>query len=94
PKQVSENVKTERLAILQEELHRQNQRFAQNLLGQELEVLVEKPGRHPGQVVGKSPFLQAVFLQGQSDDIGKIVTVQIDAVEKNSLSGKRVGPLR
>ena len=50
-------------------------------------VLFEKPGRHPGQIVGRSPYLQAVHAEGDEQRIGTIVPVRIDSAAKMSLGG-------
>ncbi len=62
--------------------------FQQSMVGRELPVLLEKPGRKQGQLVGKSPYLHAVHLQATADQVGQIVDVRIVASERNSLSGE------
>ena len=84
-----ESVKAERLAALQELLERQRQDFNRATVGRTLEVLVEKPGRHPGQVAGKSPYLQAVQFDGPADLVGQVVPVRITSQGTNSLFGTR-----
>ncbi|MCG8621693.1 MAG: tRNA (N6-isopentenyl adenosine(37)-C2)-methylthiotransferase MiaB [Proteobacteria bacterium] len=88
--QVPEAVKKERLASLQQLLSAQQQAFNQEKLGQVLEVLVEGDGRHRGQVVGRSPWMQAVHFAGDSSRIGDMVEVKISAIHKYSLAGERV----
>ena len=88
---VDEAVKSERLAELQALLLRQQTAFNAACLGRTLPVLLEKPGRHPGQLVGKSPYLQAVSVVGLNEGIGSVVDVLIDAVLSNSLSGVPAG---
>ena len=56
-------------------------------MGKVLPVLFEKAGRHPGQVVGRSPYLQAVHAEGGEHLIGKIVPVRIESAAKMSLAG-------
>jgi tRNA-2-methylthio-N6-dimethylallyladenosine synthase len=51
-------------------------------------VLFEKPGRHPGQVIGRSPYLQAVHAKGPASLIGKIAPVTIASAAHNSLAGE------
>ncbi len=85
--QVPEPVKTERLAALQELLERQRQDFNRATVGRTLEVLVEKPGRHPGQVAGKSPYLQPVQFDGPADLVGRVVRVAVTGQGSNSLFG-------
>ena len=52
------------------------------------DVLLEKPGRHPGQLAGKSPYLQAVQIDGDGATVGDIVPVTITALGSNSLFGE------
>ena len=90
--QISEAVKSERLARLQNLLETQRQAFNHGTVGQTLDVLLEKPGRHPGQMAGKSPYLQAVQFDSDSHKIGDIVTVRITRAGSNSLFGEVVEP--
>jgi tRNA-2-methylthio-N6-dimethylallyladenosine synthase len=85
--QVPEPVKAERLAALQAVLQRQQRAFNESCVGHVLPVLFEKPGRHPGQLIGRSPYLQSVHAEAAPDRIGEIVPVMIRAVEPNSLAG-------
>jgi tRNA-2-methylthio-N6-dimethylallyladenosine synthase len=90
--QVSEAVKSERLARLQNLLETQRQAFNHGTVGQTLDVLLEKPGRHPGQMAGKSPYLQPVQFDSDSHRIGDIVTVRITGTSTNSLFGEVIEP--
>jgi tRNA-2-methylthio-N6-dimethylallyladenosine synthase len=90
--QVPEAVKAERLARLQNLLETQRQAFNHGTVGQTLDVLLEKPGRHPGQIAGKSPYLQAVQFESDVHRIGEIVTVRIVRAGSNSLFGEWVKP--
>jgi tRNA-2-methylthio-N6-dimethylallyladenosine synthase len=83
--QVDEDVKSERLERLQALLLKQQQDFAQSLVGKRMEVLLEKPGRMPGQLIGRSPWLQSVNLDAKALKIGDIVNVRITATGPNSL---------
>ena len=85
--QVPEPVKTERLAALQALLLQQQRAFNAACIGSALPVLFEKPGRHQGQLVGRSPYLQAVHAEAPADRIGEIVPVMIRAAQPNSLAG-------
>jgi tRNA-2-methylthio-N6-dimethylallyladenosine synthase len=85
--QLPEEVKTERLAVLQALLARQQRDFNAACIGQVMPVLLEKPGRHPGQLVGRSPYLQSVHLAAAADRVGDILPVRIAAASQNSLSG-------
>ena len=87
PKQVAEEVKAERLYRLQALLEEQKQGFNAGLIGMTLPVLFEKTGREPGQLSGRSPYLQAVFAEGPESLIGEIVPVEITGTKPNSLAG-------
>jgi tRNA-2-methylthio-N6-dimethylallyladenosine synthase len=84
--QVPEPVKSRRLAALQGLLNEQQRAFNESCVGRVLPVLFEKPGRHPGQLIGRSPYLQAVHADAPGDRIGDILTVRIAAVQPNSLA--------
>lgn len=89
--QVPEEVKAERLSILQDELFSQQKAFNQSLIGQKLPVLIEKLGRHEGQMVGRSPYLQAVYFDAPPNmQIGDMVTIDITGNSLNSLNGEVV----
>ena len=85
--QVPDPVKIERLAVLQALLARQQRDFNQGCIGRVLPVLLEKPGRHTDQLVGRSPYLQSVHLTTDKERIGDIVPVSIAGASQNSLSG-------
>ncbi|WP_165498254.1 tRNA (N6-isopentenyl adenosine(37)-C2)-methylthiotransferase MiaB [Siculibacillus lacustris] len=88
--QIAESVKVERLARLQALIDRQTRDFNLSRLGMTMDVLLEKPGRRPGQLAGRSPWLQAVHLDAPVDLLGTIVPVRIDAVMTYSLSAVRL----
>jgi tRNA-2-methylthio-N6-dimethylallyladenosine synthase len=85
--QVSEHVKSDRLAALQLALDKQKRQFNEACIGKILTVLLEKPGRHDGQMVGRSPYLQSVHVAAAMDSIGEIVPALISEATVNSLSG-------
>ena len=87
PGQVAEEVKDERLARLNALLDEQQKAFNASQVGKVLPVLFEKSGRHPGQLSGRSPYLQAVHCDGPDRLIGKIVPVRIETAAKMSLAG-------
>ena len=88
PGQVAEEVKAERLARLQALLDEQQAAFNAAQTGRTMDVLFERPGRHPGQVLGRSPYLQAVHADGPADLIGRIVQVRIARAARGSLTGQ------
>jgi len=86
--QVPEEAKADRLARLQALLNEQQAAFLQAQVGRTLPVLVERPGRKAGQMVGRSPHLQAVHLEAGADMARDIVDVAITAAGPNSLAGR------
>jgi tRNA-2-methylthio-N6-dimethylallyladenosine synthase len=90
--QVPESEKEARLAILQAAIERNRQAFNTGCLGTTFDILFERPGRHPGQLVGRSPYLQAVQVQAPSTRIGELASVTITEVGSNSLFGSLAHP--
>ncbi|HUF56507.1 MAG TPA: tRNA (N6-isopentenyl adenosine(37)-C2)-methylthiotransferase MiaB [Thermohalobaculum sp.] len=86
--QVPEDVKAERLSRLQALLAEQQDAFQRAMVGRRMPVLIEKPGRHPGQMVGRSPWLQAVHLDAEASLTGRIVDVAITEARPHSLAGR------
>jgi tRNA-2-methylthio-N6-dimethylallyladenosine synthase len=85
--QVPEPVKAERLHRLQATIDRHQAAFNARCLGATFEVLLEKPGRHSGQLVGRSPYLQPVQVMAPQNRIGEIVRVRVTRIGPNSLHG-------
>jgi tRNA-2-methylthio-N6-dimethylallyladenosine synthase len=90
--QVPETVKTERLARLQALIALQTQAFNRSMVGRVLPVLFERPGRHAGQLVGRSPYLQGVHAAAPVSLLGTVADVAIEEVHANSLAGRLSGP--
>jgi tRNA-2-methylthio-N6-dimethylallyladenosine synthase len=88
--QIPEAIKTERLAALNDLITTQMRDFGKSVVGRTLDVLIEKPGRMPGQIGGRSPYLQAVHMAGPEGLIGSIQKVLIVAAGNNSIEGKIV----
>jgi tRNA-2-methylthio-N6-dimethylallyladenosine synthase len=89
--QVPEDVKADRLYRLQALLNEQLQAFNRSCVDQTLPVLIEKKGRNPGQMIGRSPFLQSVHADLPESSIGKLVLLKITKTMTNSLTGQYVG---
>jgi tRNA-2-methylthio-N6-dimethylallyladenosine synthase len=85
--QVAEDVKTERLARLQASINRHQSAFNARCRGLTLDVLLDKPGRLPGQLTGRSPYLQTVNVMAPSHMIGEMVAVTITDIGANTLFG-------
>ena len=87
PGQVDEIAKDARLQELQALLRDQQTAFNQACAGLTLPVLITGPGRRPGQIAGRSPYLQPVHLNGPVSLAGQVIPVRIDNANPNSLSG-------
>ena len=85
--QVDEDTKSERLQRLQAAIDRNQAAFNRGCLGRTVDVLFERPGRHPGQIVGRSPYLQPVQVNAPASLIGEIASVTITEIASNSLFG-------
>jgi tRNA-2-methylthio-N6-dimethylallyladenosine synthase len=85
--QVAEPEKEARLAALQDLLAAQQQAFNAGQVGRRLSVLITGRGRHPGQIAGRSPYLQAVHLTAPERLIGQEIDVTIAAAGPRSLAG-------
>jgi len=88
PFQVDDDVKTERLSRLQALINDETYAFNRSMIGRTMDVLVEKRGRRPGQLVGRSPWLQPVHFDGDDALIGEICGVNVDRTESFSLFGR------
>ena len=89
--QVPEEEKAERLERLQTLLARQQDAFNRAMLGRTVPVLIERRGRHGGQVLGRSPWLQAVHAEGPESLIGSVAEIAVETVEPHSLGGRLLG---
>ena len=85
--QVDDGAKSERLQLLQDVIDRSQAGFNRRCLGRTFDVLFERPGRHAGQLVGRSPYLQPVQVTAPSSLIGTIAPVAVTEVSSNSLFG-------
>jgi tRNA-2-methylthio-N6-dimethylallyladenosine synthase len=90
--QVPHDLMDERLQRLQALLNAQQLAFNRASVGRRTEVLLERAGRKPGQLVGKSPWLQSVHLETEAA-IGDIVQVELLSAGPNSLAGVHVLPV-
>jgi len=85
---VVEAVKAERLERLQARLNDQQRAFNRAMVGRTVEVLFERAGRKPGQMVGRSPYLQPVHVEGGPELAGRCLPVVITAALEHSLAGR------
>ena len=84
-------VMDERLQRLQAAINRDQLAFNQASVGTTCQVLVERKGKHPGQWLGKSPWLQSVHFIGEAA-VGDLVTVELTEAGPNSLSARLLQP--
>ncbi len=91
--QVPMAVMDERLQRLQAALNASQLAFNQASVGKRCTVLVERQGRHPGQWLGKSPWLQSIHFTGEAA-IGDLVEVELDEAGPNSLSATLLEPAK
>jgi tRNA-2-methylthio-N6-dimethylallyladenosine synthase len=87
---VPDGVAQTRLLELQDLLERQQRAFFAGMIGRTLPVLFEKPGRHDGQLIGRSPYLQGVHALAHPRLIGTVQPVRITGATLQSLAGELV----
>jgi tRNA-2-methylthio-N6-dimethylallyladenosine synthase len=85
--QISEDVKTDRLLRLQAVLEEQQVQFNAASVGKVMPVLVERTGRDPGHLVGRTPYLQLIHVEGDAGLVGRVVAADITGFRQMSLSG-------
>ena len=88
--QVEEKVKKERLDILQTLLFDYQTKFNQACVGKVMPVLLEQKGRHKGQLIGRTPYMQNLHIETDSANINKIIEAKIVEATTNSLTGKEI----
>jgi len=85
--QVPEPVQIERLHRLQAHLAQDQTSFNSGSVGKSMPVLFERQGRHAGQLIGRTPYQQAVHAPAAPSLLGHIAMVEIAEAGPNSLSG-------
>ncbi len=88
--QLPEDVMNDRLQRLQALLRAQQQSTQASMVGREVKVLFEKTGREPGQMIGKSEYLHAVYAEAPAEVLGQVCRVQVIADSPNSLKGELI----
>ncbi len=88
PNQVEEKVKRQRLDILQNLLFDYQNKFNMSCIGKEFDVLFEQNGRHKGQLIGRTPYMQNLYAKADKKLLNKIVRVRVEDATTNSLCGK------
>lgn len=92
PEMVATAVMDERLARLQDLIDRQQAAFNAAMVGQTVDVLFERDARYPGQIVGRTAYLQPAHVLAPPDIIGQVLPVAVDRLERYSLIGQLAGP--
>ena len=85
--QIAEEVKDERLQRLQELIRRQQTAFNESCSGKTMIVLLDRDGKHEGQLLGKSPYMQSVHVRDAEHLRGQMVDVRVTGAYLNSLAG-------
>ena len=91
--QVPEAVQSERLAILQDLLAEQTLSFNRSCVGRVMPVLLDRDGKHQGQLVGRSPYMQPVHVADAVGLMGQVVPLRIVGAHPSSLAGERIAGL-
>jgi tRNA-2-methylthio-N6-dimethylallyladenosine synthase len=86
--QVPEAEKERRLAALQAVIAEGQSAFNRACVGRTFPVLMERPGRRPGQLVGRSPYMQAVHADLPETLLGRLVELDVESAGPNSLAGR------
>ncbi len=85
--QVDEEIKSKRLRELQDLLNEQQLSFNRSMVGTTQMVLLDRKGKHQGQMIGKTPYMQSVPVVASDDLFGKLVEVRLESAHENSLVG-------
>ena len=80
----------ERLAALQQLLEAQRVAFNRATVGKRFDVIFDKPGRHPGQLIGRTPYMQSVHAEVDASRLGELTQIEILGLKPNSLEGRWV----
>ena len=90
--QIPDKIKTERLRILQSLLQEHQRELNQSFIGSDLEVLFDRDGKYSNQIVGKTPYMQSVYITDENAEslVGAIRNVRIISMNTNSLGGQIV----
>ena len=86
--QVEEKVKKQRLDILQDLLFSYQLKFNKECVGKIMPVLFETKGRHAGQIIGRTPYMQNLHAELNKENLNKIINVKVTEATTNSLSGE------
>ncbi len=88
--QIPDEIKSERLQVLQELIAEQQRKFNESCLAQEMEILFDRKGKYAGQIMGKSAYMQSVHVNSAEDYAGRLALVKITMARGSSLAGKMI----
>ena len=88
PNQIEEKIKKERLDILQNLLFSYQEKFNKASIGKIMPILFENKGRHTGQLIGRTPYMQNLHAELSKEYLNKIVNIRVTEATTNSLSGE------
>jgi tRNA-2-methylthio-N6-dimethylallyladenosine synthase len=91
--QIDATTKAARLAELQQLLEAQRQVFNQSMIGRRMDVIFDRHGRHAGQLIGRTPYMQSVHATAETARMGVLTEVEIVGLKPNSLAGRVVASL-
>ena len=87
PNQVEEKVKKERLDVLQDLLFSYQLKFNKESVGKVMPILFDMKGRHKGQLIGRTPYMQNLHAELGKDCLNRIINVKVTEASTNSLAG-------
>ena len=89
---IDSELQNQRLAVLQDILQRDLEKFNDSCVGRVVEILWEKPGRHAGQIIGKTPWLQPVVLSNAAPHmLGSVTRVTLESRNVYSFNASLLG---
>jgi tRNA-2-methylthio-N6-dimethylallyladenosine synthase len=83
---IPREIMDDRLHRLQERINTHQLAFNRSKVGADTQILIERRGKHEGQMIGRSPWLQSVHLETDAQP-GEIVDVTLVAAGPNSMTG-------
>ena len=86
--QIPEQIKKQRLEILQQTLLQDQIAFNESLVGTTQEVLFHKKGKHTNQYIGKNVYMQSVVVNSNENLLGRFANVLIKSAEENCVIGE------
>ena len=91
--QIAAEVMDERLARLQALLDSQRKSFNAATVGRRFGVIFDKPGRYPGQLIGRSPYMQGIYAEASADCVGRMTEVEVLEAGPNALRARLAAPM-